>query len=360
MTSRLLSVFVAVSVWSCGGPDSTALVGGSGSMEAETEFETSSDALLSNAASVWFPMQEGNTWTLESSSGARKVLTYSDVADGMAWLDGLTSSGEWTGVSPDAPNTLYKWDDVSYQWSPYFRFGYAVTPWTVGSGACSTFTARRTGTDVSIVTPAGTFGGARTIGFTMVTQPNVRCAMPAFNEVSFAPTVGPVMIKTAAGEKFVLKSAWVNGVTYPRAAQPKSTLKSDKYSYVNQENTIRCITTPCPSNEVTAVAKLTYTVTNTTGASITWQFSSGKQFDVDVINSAGKVVKHWSDGRYFTMALTSFTLAPGQSKTFNIEVELKDAQGLQLSGAYSLKAYLTPRNSTPPAAAQTPISVTLQ
>jgi hypothetical protein len=44
----MLSVFFAVSMGSvagCGaGPDSSALVGGSGELEGETEFETTSDA----------------------------------------------------------------------------------------------------------------------------------------------------------------------------------------------------------------------------------------------------------------------------------------------------------------------------
>jgi hypothetical protein len=279
----------------------------------------------------------------------------------MAWLAGLSSAGEWTATSADYPNTLYKWDDVSYAWTPYFRFGYAVTPWKVGSGACNTFTAKRSATDATVVTPAGTFASARSISFTMVTQPNVRCAMPAFSEVTFAPNVGPVMVKTAAGDKYVLKSANVNGTVYPKAVSgaAKGALRADKSSYTNQSNTIRCITTPCPSNEVTAVAKLTYTVTNTGTSAQTWQFSSGKQFDVDVVNSAGKVVKRWSDGRMFTMALSTFTLAPGASKTFTAEIELKDTNGVQLSGAYSVKAYLVPRLTSPTAAAQTSLSVTV-
>lgn len=362
MTRRLLFTLLVASFAGCNaGPDSTALVGGSGQMEAETEFETTSDALLSNAASVWFPMKEGNTWTLETATGARKTISYSDYSDGMAWLSGLSNGGEWAGITPEYPNTLYKWDDVSYAWTPYFRFGYAVTPWTVGSGACNTFTAKRSATDATVVTPAGTFTSARSISFSMVTQPNVRCAMPAFSEVTFAPNVGPVMVKTAAGDKYLLKSANVNGSVYPKpaAGSAKGALKADKYSYTNQSNTIRCITTPCPSNEVTAVAKLTYTVTNTSSTSQTWQFSSGKQFDVDVVNGAGKVVKRWSDGRMFTMALSTFTLAPGASKTFSAEIELKDTAGAQLSGSYSLKAYLVPRISAPAAAAQAPISVTV-
>lgn len=364
MSRRILSTFFAVTFFAgCGpGPDASALVGGSGELEGEAEYATTSDELLSNAASVWFPMREGNSWTLETSSGARKTIRYSDVEDGMAWLSGLSASGEWTATTPEYPNTLYRWDDVSYQWGPYFRFGYAVTPWTVGSGACNTFTARRSATDATVVTPAGTFGSARSISFSMITQPNVRCAMPAFSEVTFAPNVGPVMVKTAAGDKYLLKSALVNGTVYPKVATAaaKGILKADKTSYLNQSNTIRCITTPCPSNEVTAVAKLTYTVTNTSSSAATWQFASGKQFDIDVVSSAGKVVKRWSDGRYFTMALTTFTLQPGASKTFTAEVELKDTAGQQLSGAYVLKAYLVPRLTSPNAAAQTSISVTLQ
>lgn len=360
MHRKFLPLFAALCLAACGGPDATALVG-SGGLEAETEFETTSDALLSNAAAVWFPMQAGNVWTLTSASGATRTIRYSEVEDGMAWLTGLSSYGEWVATSRDYPNTLYRWDDDQYAWGAYFRFGYAVTPWKVGSGACGTFTAKRSATGATVVVPAGTFTSARSIGFTMVTQPNVRCAAPALSEITFAPNVGPVMLRTGAGEKFVLKSAVVGGVTWPRATPgaAKGTLKADKYAYVSYPNTIRCITQPCPSNEVTAVAKLTYTVTNTGSASQTWQFSSGKQLDVDVVDSAGKVVARWSDGRMFTQALTSFTLAAGGSKTFNLDLELEDAQAYQLEGAFSLKAYLTPRTTAPSAAAQVPVSVSI-
>ena len=354
--SLLLSALLLAA---CGGPDSTALLT-PGAADLETELGATEDALLSNSAATWFPMQEGNVWTLSDGAGATRVISFSDVGGGIAWLDGFGAEGQWAGTTSSAPNTLYAWDHTAYAWKALLRFGYQYTSWTVGSGACNTFTARRVATGVTVVTPAGTFRDARTIGFTLQTQPNVRCAPPALAEVTFAPGVGVVAWKTATGQRLLLKSAKVDGKAYPAVvASASGSVRADKAAYVNQPNTIRCITTPCPSNEVTAVAKLTYTVRNTSSAPITWQFSSGQQYEVDVVSASGAVVRRWSDGRAFTMALTSFTLAAGASKTFTIELDLKDKAGNQLSGTYALKAYLAARNGQPSAAAQTSVTVTV-
>jgi hypothetical protein len=346
----------------CG--DADAEVGSSEQFAAEEEVASTGDALLSNSARVWLPMHEGNTWTFTSASGATKTVTFSDVEDGIGWLDGLSRSGEWTGLASSAPNTLYAWNSDLWQWEPLYRFGYAVTPWNIGAG-CDKFTLKRTATDVTAVVPAGTFTGARTIGYTHKPPPNARCMVPVLSSVTFAPNVGPVMLMTGSGEKFTLKTAKVNGKTYPvgpAGGQVTSRLTFDRTSYTNKSNTIVCITTPCPGNAETATASFTYTVTNGTADTKTWQFNSGCQYDLSLTDSAGKVVRTLSETRACTLALTSVTLAPGQSKTFTGSVELATADGTQLQGSFVGRAYLIPRQGTvalPVAPASASFSVTI-
>ena len=138
MRTTLIALFVVLSFSSCGDADSVADVGSGNGFAAEEEVGTTGDALLSNSAQVWMPMQEGNSWTLVSANGATQTLAYSDVGGGMGWLDGLSSAGEWMGRAASAPNTLYAWNYDVAEWQPKFRFGYAVTPWTIGAG-CDKF-----------------------------------------------------------------------------------------------------------------------------------------------------------------------------------------------------------------------------
>ena len=116
----------------------------------------------------------------------------------------------------------------------------------------------------------------------------------------------------------------------------------DQASYVSIPNTIRCITTPCPSNAQTASAKVSFELKNTGTASKTWQFSSGCQFDVELVSAAGRVVRRLSDDRSCSFATSSVTLGAGQSKSYSASLPLEDTAGLQLDGPYTVKAKLIP------------------
>jgi hypothetical protein len=124
-------------------------------------------------------------------------------------------------------------------------------------------------------------------------------------------------------------------------------------------NTIRCITTPCPGNDVTANATFSLKVTNTGGETVAMHFNSGQQFNFELIDAAGAVVKGWSDDRAFIMALTKVTLAPGASKTFTGTMELKDRDGMQLEGTYTVRGVVLAGNVAQPQATKT-ITVTIQ
>ena len=80
--------------------------------------------------------------------------------------------------------------------------------------------------------------------------------------------------------------------------------------------------------------RLVLAVTNTTSEPVRYNFSSGKQFDFWVTRR-GREVWRWSRGRFFTMALTSITLKPGESKTFTATWDQRDTSRSQVRpGSY--------------------------
>jgi hypothetical protein len=335
-------VVLAVVLAGCsGGSESTAELNPD-TLNNESELGETNSELVSSAAKEWFPMSEGDQWVLTSKLST--ITLQVDYATGaMRHVTGLNSDGIWLGYSSSAPNTLYSYNWDSSTWGPFVRFGYRYTPWEFRptNSACEKFNAHRTATDIKVTTPAGDFVDARTVSFDMTPPPNVRCMAPAFQSITFAPGVGPVALVTGAGEAFVLKSARVGAKVFP-VVENDLVLKvtSDKLSYVNKYNTIVCITTPCPGNDVTAKAIFTLTLTNKSPSTQTFQFRNGKQFDFHVIDSTGKVVQAWSNGMMFTQALSVFSVAPGQTKTFTGEVELKDMAGQQLKGTYKVKGFI--------------------
>lgn len=343
MTLRaLLASFVSLFVLGCG-PDAQSLVDAQDVDTDEAVATVESELTSSSRVSVWFPTATGNTWTYESSTGSR-TIRLANVGDGMAEVFGLTNSGgTWVGVSSSSANTLMRWDDGAGTWTSWLRFGFASTPWNVGTAPCTGAKYRRSATGTTTNTPAGAFGDTRTIAIEQVPSKTALCAPPAYSELTFAANVGLVAFKTGRGERFVLKSATVGGKQLPAGGGAvTASLTLDKASYVSTPNTIRCITTPCPSNEQTAVAKATFTVTNGSGTSQTWNFRTGCQFDLELVAASGLVVKRLSDERACTMALTSVTLAPGQSRTWSADVALSDRDGLQLDGSYTARARLIP------------------
>ncbi len=346
MTIRPIAAsFVALVLAACG-PDAAMLVDAQDVDTDDAIATTESELTTSSRAGLWFPMNEGNSWTFESASGTARTMRLSSVGNGMAELSGMASGSTWIGVSASSANTLMQWDSTSATWRSWLRFGFASSTWSLGTEVCTGAKLRRSATGAAVSTPAGAFTDTRTISIEQLPSKTALCAPPAFNELTFAAGVGLVAFRTGRGERFALKSATVAGKRVPVASGAvTASLTLDKTSYVSTPNTIRCITTPCPSNEVTAVAKATFTVTNGAATSQTWTFRSGCQFDVELVASSGLVVKRLSDERACTMALTSVTLAPGQSRTWTADVSLADRDGLQLDGSFSARARLIPSSA---------------
>lgn len=331
----------ALSLWSCG-PDAEAFIG-----DGEFDADVTQGELSSNRARSWLPLQAGNEWRFTSGTSTRAVqVLYSD-AD-MALVSGLFDGAVWLGTTSSSSPNLLVWDGSA--WQPLVRFGYASTTWKVGEGACTGLKARRTATGAVVDTALRTFEDTRTIGYEQLSDPRVLCAPPALKQLVFAANVGLVSFTTGRGETFTLTSARVAGKAV-QGDQVTATLRLDKSSYVSKPNTIRCITTPCPTNEETAVAKLAFELRNTGTTTVRYDFRTGCQLDVEVYSAEGRLMRQLLEGRSCTMALTSLTLAPGQTKTLQTDLDLADALGQQLEGTFKVRAFLIDGANRPQAQA---------
>ncbi|MGA1824566.1 MAG: beta-propeller domain-containing protein [bacterium] len=93
--------------------------------------------------------------------------------------------------------------------------------------------------------------------------------------------------------------------------------------------------------------KITFTVTNKMTTPQTLNFSSGKQFDIVIRNNLLKVIWQLSSHQYYTMALTTLTLAPFETKSFQAQWEQEDNNGVVVPpGDYGIEAFLTPMTSS--------------
>ena len=148
-----------------------------------------------------------------------------------------------------------------------------------------------------------------------------------------------------------------------------ATLQTDQAVYTNQPASAWC--PPCTTNdppcmlpcyfmeEQTAVAHFAFAVSNQSDAPRTFEFSTGQQFDIQIIDESGAIVAAWSDDKVFPQMMTSFTLAPGETKTFTADMALKDRDGQQLNGSYEARGFLTVINPESRVEATTQIAVTL-
>ncbi len=290
-----------------------------------------------NNATRWFPLEAGNEWRFESASGETHAITCDYEYGPYRYMSGLAPFREvWLAYSGAWPTNLYIWNPDSYTWSRWARFGAYYSPWTwrLDDGGCGLFFARWVGSGLAVSTPAGDFRNCRKVSFALQPAPNVRCAGGHLQSVTFAPGVGPVEIEKN-GVTYRLVSATVGGVSYPSAPPPgpiasqafAAAIASDRARYAHGAST--------------AIARFTLTVRNTSGQPQTLTFRSGQQFDFEILDAQGNVVRAWSDGRYFTMALGSLTFAPGETKTFSGDVALEDRSGRPLDGTYSVRGRLT-------------------
>ena len=346
-----LAVMALFVVAGCGAPDSAAQL--TASMPDDGALAEHEGELSSNSAARWFPLDEGNEWVFEGSDGTQHTIRSEFADQNLRVVSGLWREPLWLGYSNVNTTNLYGWNDDEAAWSYYVRFGLRNAPWTwtASSGPCDRFDVRREATGARITAPAGTFSDTRTLSFTQRPAPHVRCAPPQVSAITFAAGVGPVEVVLGTQEKLSLISARVGSKRYARKSELEVVVTPDQAVYVNQENTIRCITTPCPTNEVTARATFTLTVTNTSGKTKTYNFVSSKQYDFQILDGNGDIVSGWSDTIRFAGGQTSITLMSGEKRSFSGSMILTDRTHAQLEGAFTVRGTFEPMDATSPLSA---------
>ncbi len=324
-------------------------------------------------SATWFPIEQGNSWTLRDDVSGREMKIECIYQTGSyRYVTGLFRNPVWIYTSRSYPftNDLLVWNGDRGAWYYLFRYGTqnprSTWRFDVTGNACDTFTAGFVAGSLKLLSLAGGFNDCRQYKADLNPEATVRCAEPPIGQIFFAPRVGPCRIDTPSGTAYRLTAAKVGATTYPQVTTGptptptsgfQTTVTADQTSYTNRPNTIRCIRAPCPSNEVTAEASFTLTVTNASSQSQTLDFSSGRQSDFEILDSNGRVVAAWSDDKFFTQALTRMTFAPGESKRFTGSIPLKGRDGLQLNGSYTVRGFLPARNGPD---GTTPIRVTVQ
>ncbi len=316
----------------------------------------------------WCKFERGNVWNLEDQATGQTREVRCDYSDrSFRYVSGLFGGDFWFWVDRSYPS-LYVWNADDGAWSFAARFGVTNTRTTwdldpTGS-VCEDYKARWASFGTTISTPAGRFTNCRQLTLQLTPPPNVRCVAPPEASIWFKYGVGIVKVTTPLGEEYLLKSAIVGNAVYPATPAPTggfaTTVTLDKSSYQNRPNTIRCIRAPCPSNQVNDTAKVTFTVRNDTGASKTFNFSSGCQFNVEIADQNGRAVAALSDRIFCTMAFSNFTLRAGESKTFQADMELIDRSDLQLDGTFTVRAFVLPGQGNATIEARAPLSVVVR
>lgn len=84
---------------------------------------------------------------------------------------------------------------------------------------------------------------------------------------------------------------------------------------------------------------MTLSITNNSDAAVTFRHGSGQKYDFVLLDSNGDELYRWSKGKFFTMALTSTTVAPGETVTFTESLDLEANKDI-IDKAASMKAYI--------------------
>ena len=297
---------------------------------------------------LWWPLQQGNSWVLQSTNNQLRTIACPLAFGKRTVVDGLFPAE--VSLRYGSPGLLYG-REVWPGWQPVFRFNRRVGKnyWFNLTGQdCDTFQATWTSNEVDVVTPAGTFTNCRHLLLTLWPGAGTDCAPVEPSELWFAAGVGPVALRSANGELFLLSAA--NGIPTPTNGIT-ATLTSDYDSYVNSTGGFYC--PPCTTNvppcmvpciavdPIRSTARFTFDVTNQSTNPVTFTFPTGQQFDIELRDTNDVVAVAWSDGKVFPMVVTSLTFNPGETRSFTGNILLNDRKGQPLAGTYVARAWLT-------------------
>lgn len=114
-----------------------------------------------------------------------------------------------------------------------------------------------------------------------------------------------------------------------------------------QQNVTQGLRTDKPSYGLGETVGFEYAIRNDTNQALRYSFTSGKQFDLWVLCDGGECYR-LSKHMFYSQALTSLTLGPGDTKTYRAGWDQKDNSGKQVGpGTFTVYAQLTPSDNAP-------------
>ena len=280
-------------------------------------------------AASWLPGQDGNSWRYRNSYGQERTTTIDRSVGSWSHYDDFANSGKlwvWAGTG----NNSYFYSNRQVQ--KWFNFLKADQPNAsypdiapvVSFGACNQGVAVTFAGMEDVVTPAGTFAGCAKIGF------QTSCADAGLTMIWVAKGVGIVRYQhtTIAGPiDYNLVYAKVGATEYKEAHGDISIWGRFSETQITAD--------------VGAKVRGWIVITNDTTASTDFFFTSGKSFEIELLDSRGQVVTLWSNGMFFTQATRRIALASGDKLRFDAELPLVDASGAAIgAGRYTLRMYL--------------------
>lgn len=178
--------------------------------------------------------------------------------------------------------------------------------------------------------------GSRRSGLVVRYTPGL-CADAGLVEEIFAAGVGLVrrVETTIAGPReWNLVFASING-TFIAGPEVSFSLAIDRPVYFAD------FMPPVDPARAVPALQARLTIRNTSALPLSLVFNSGQQYDLAIRDESGRQVFLWSEGKFFTLALTRLDLSPGE-KTFLIEVRLADRTTKTFpEGRYTAEAWLT-------------------
>ena len=326
MTQQVLKTLVVIG----------ALLLGMGDASAQVPLR--SRAAKSARPAVHFPLAVGNRWTyIETgrfASGRLDVsVTESRGFNHQEYFRLVGYAGEPAWVRMTADDQLVAFDPDTSLETVWYDFGAEIdVPWRSGLPLDCTGEAQITSKPpyaddtVAQIAPA----------FLTIQYGPTQCADAGLVEEIFVPSMGMVrrVSQSIAGPRTLsLAHAQVGGRVIGSSGLTVSLTLSQAVYVADLEP-------PVDVGHSVPTLNATLTIRNTTDSPVKIVTATGQQFDFEIRDANGTVVYRWSDGKFFTQALTNIDLSPGE-RNFSIEVPLGEEGVAFPAGSYTIEGWVT-------------------
>jgi hypothetical protein len=275
----------------------------------------------------YFPLQSGNQYLYQPTGvgASERVIQVGQPApapSGFTYypLAGFSSRELRVRLTPD--NRLVRLDPGTGSETLLLDFAAPeLASFPTAIDPCST--------SATILTRSGTYSGPiGSFDTALIVQYSGICADAGIVRDLFLPYIGLVQrteTSFTGPRTYDLAYALVGGVTQVAGPHVSFEISLDKISYQAGEK---------------ATARMA--LRNTRPEPLELQFGSGQEFDVLVIDAAGKEVYRWSAGRMFAQVLHSLTVSGEKNWVAQVSLPATLAPG-----KYSAQAYLTAVGAPP-------------